>query len=68
MKLKNSNCVLTQQISIMIKIKNLNGDITQKLKWWQSSKTKIVTKLKKNHIVMKIKNLNYYESKKKVKL
>ena len=30
----------------VMKLKNLNWDDTQKLKWWQNSNTQIVTKLK----------------------
>ena len=34
------------KIQILTKFKNLNCDKTQKLKWWQNLKTKIVIKLK----------------------
>ena len=58
-KFRNSNCDETKKMSIVVKIKNLKGYITQKLKWWQNSKTQIVTKLKKKtQILMKLKNLH----------
>ena len=38
-----------------MKLKNSNGDQTQKLKLWQNSKNQIVTKLEKKHIVTKLK-------------
>ena len=34
---------------IVMKLKNSNGDKTQKLKLWQNSKTQIVTKLKNSN-------------------
>ena len=42
-----------KKAQIVMNLKNLNGDKTQKLKLWQNSKTQIVTKLK---VKKKLKN------------
>ena len=44
----------------MTKLKNSNCDKTQKLKFWQNSKTQIVTKLKK-HFFNKIQKLKLWQ-------
>ena len=41
-----------------MKLKKLNCDETQKIKFWWNSKTQIVVKLKKNPVVMKLKYSN----------
>ena len=70
MIIKTSNCDWTQNLiffnlktpivinsktQMVTKLKNSNGDKTPKVKWWQNSKSQIVTKLKKTQVVTKLK-------------
>ena len=51
----------------MTEVKNSKCNQNSKAQLWQSSKTHIVTKLKKNQIVTKLKNSNFYKTQKVVK-